>query len=207
MNLDLLLSSRWRHYEFQPSFLLGFHGCDEAVGEAILRGKESHLQPSANSYDWLGEGIYFWEGNPQRALDFAKERAGGGKNSRGRIKTPFILGAIINPKRCLDLADSSAIAQVKLAHEDLASVFETAGEKLPSNSKNFRMRELDCLVFNALHALREKKGLSSYDTVRGLFWEGEPIYEGAGIQENNHIQICVRDTSCILGYFRPVEMP
>ena len=100
-------------YAFLPSFLLGFHGCDATVGEAILAGAKQHLTFSTNDYDWLGNGVYFWEGNPARALQFAHERSAGGKNSRGRVTQPFVLGAIINLHRCLDLADSGAIAQVK----------------------------------------------------------------------------------------------
>ncbi len=48
----------WVNYEFQPGFILGFHGCDREVGEAILQGKTQHLTPSANDYDWLGTGKY-----------------------------------------------------------------------------------------------------------------------------------------------------
>ncbi len=106
-------AQEWGNYEFLPSFLLGFHGCDATVGEAILSGEIRHLKRSENDYDWLGSGVYFWEGNPARALKFVRERAEGGKNSRGQINQPFVLGAIINLHRCLNLADSSAIDQVK----------------------------------------------------------------------------------------------
>jgi hypothetical protein len=40
--------SRWELYQFPPSLVLGFHGCDRAVGEAILRGEKLHLSPSKN---------------------------------------------------------------------------------------------------------------------------------------------------------------
>lgn len=33
-------------------YLLGYHGCDKAVVEAILSGKMRHLKASANNYDW-----------------------------------------------------------------------------------------------------------------------------------------------------------
>lgn len=79
-------AARWGNYEFLPQPLLGFHGYDEKLGEALLRGEIKHLVPSQNDYDWLGTGIYFWEGNPERALRFAQERAGGGRNSRGKVK-------------------------------------------------------------------------------------------------------------------------
>jgi hypothetical protein len=38
--------------------VLGFHGCDQKIGERILGGKEPHLLPSEKKYDWLGHGIY-----------------------------------------------------------------------------------------------------------------------------------------------------
>lgn len=198
--------SRWSNYEFLPSPLLGFHGCDQSVGEAILSGEVKYLTPSRNDYDWLGTGIYFWEGNPERALQFAMERAVGGRNSRGVIRQPFVLGAVLNLKRCLDLADSSAIAQIKDAHRGLEGLSQVSGVPLPSNGLGLRTRKLDCAVINSFHQTREDEGLPAYDTVRGLFWEGAPIYPGAGVNEFNHIQICVRDMSCILGYFRPIEL-
>lgn len=46
--------------------------------------------------------------------------------------------------------------------------------------------------------------LQSYDTVRGAFWEGGPIYPGARIEKKNHVQICVRNADSIIGYFRPI---
>jgi len=197
--------SEWTNYELQPAFILGFHGCDAKVGEAILRGKEQHLMPSDNDYDWLGSGVYFWEGNPARALQFATECAQGSIHSKGGITTPFVLGTIINLGHCLDLADSSAIAQVHESYRKLQDMMRDTNEKLPANGKSLRARRLDCLVFNLLHTFRREKGLSPYDTVRGLFWEGEPIYPGAGVGENNHIQICVCNPANILGYFRPIQ--
>jgi hypothetical protein len=35
------------------------------------------------------------------------------------------------------------------------------------------------------------------------FVEGDVLYEGAGLRHQDHIQLCVRDTSCIVGYFLP----
>lgn len=58
-----MTAETWRLYKRQPGFVLGFHGCDASVGEAVLSGKK-WLEPSENRYDWLGSGIYFWEGNP-----------------------------------------------------------------------------------------------------------------------------------------------
>jgi len=52
------------------AFVLGYHGCNRAVGEKVIAGKE-HLKASDNDYDWLGSGIYFWENSARRALDWA----------------------------------------------------------------------------------------------------------------------------------------
>ena len=48
-------------------------------------------------------------------------------------------------------------------------------------------------------------GLKSYDSVRGVFVEGSPVYENSGIMNKTHIQICVTNPNCIKGYFRPLE--
>jgi hypothetical protein len=40
-------------------------------------------------------------------------------------------------------------------------------------------------------------------TVRGVFVEGNPAFPGSQIYAKTHVQIAVRDSSCILGYFLP----
>jgi hypothetical protein len=200
--------SRWQLYESQASFIIGFHGCDKSVGEAILSGKEPHLKPSTNNYDWLGNGIYFWEGNPQRALDFATQGAGGGKNSKGYIKEPFVLGAIIDLKHCLDLLDSTGLQQVADSFSLLSKTFDTLELELPENKggEDLTRRFLDCAVIDSLHQYREDEGLESFDSVRAAFFEGKELYKKAGFRQQNHIQICVRSHACIKGYFRPIHL-
>lgn len=77
-------------YKLSPSFVLGFHGCDRQVGERALKG-EIQLRDSTNPYDWLGRGVYFWENNPARALDWAISQA-----NRGNFTEPFVVGAVID---------------------------------------------------------------------------------------------------------------
>ena len=58
-------------YSKKTSLLIGFHGCDESTRDEVING--GNLNPSLNSYDWLGNGIYFWEADPQRALEWAEQ--------------------------------------------------------------------------------------------------------------------------------------
>lgn len=197
------MATGWTAYEYQPSFVLGFHGCDARVGEGILSGKTPHLLPSEKKYDWLGQGIYFWEGNPSRALAWARQR-----KSEGKIKKPFVLGAIIDLRHCLDLFDHDAIAMVQKAHTELVQDFARSGLPLPENRGNtpdMAARMLDCAVLNALHQYREDRQEPEYDSVRAPFLEGAPAYPTAGFRSENHIQLCIRNVECIKGYFRPLK--
>ena len=45
--------------------------------------------------------------------------------------------------------------------------------------------------------------LKIFDSTRGVFTEGGPIYNGAEIFEKTHIQICIRNSNCIKGFFLP----
>ena len=58
-------------YEKLPNLVLGFHGCDISTYKKVLINHEN-LKASDNQYDWLGNGIYFWENSYQRACDWAK---------------------------------------------------------------------------------------------------------------------------------------
>ena len=198
-------------YTNYPNMILGFHGCEQSVGEKLLRGEDRHLTPSENDYDWLGKGIYFWENNPSRALDFAI--------SVKKLKKPFVIGAIISLGKCLDLMDHTNLQLLKQSYENLKVDIESANEVLPKNtvrykgiekgeeSKNDKIfRYLDCAVVQNLHRINEEiLNAPVFQSVRGLFTEGKPLYEGAGFNKKNHIQLCIRNNNCIKGYFRPLE--
>ncbi len=187
-------------YTSLPSLILGFQSCDKKVGLNVLNGKDQ-LKPSQNNWDWLGHGIYFWEHNPQRALQYAKDVASGKQKAKGKIDTPFVIGCIINLGKCLNLTEPSSYALVKESYKSLKSAYELAGKELPENKGSARI--LDCTVFMNLHYLLEGKKELSYNTVRGAFPEGSPIYDGCAINDMTHIQICVRNPDSILGYFLP----
>lgn len=66
-------------YSRRSNLVVGFHGCDKSVVDAVIAGK-TELLASANDYDWLGSGIYFWENN--------EERPGNGLNNCQQEKAP-----------------------------------------------------------------------------------------------------------------------
>lgn len=161
---------------------------------------------SENDYDWVGRGIYFWEYNALRAYEFACEVRERSRIRTPKIKQPAVVGAIIDLGECLNLLDSRFIDIVKKAHEDLTFAHEEAQEPIPSNSggPDRLLRRLDYAVIQMLHTTREHRNEPAFDTVRAAFIEGEPLYKGAGFYTKNHIQICVRNLSCVKGYFRPI---
>ena len=190
-------------HRLTTTFVLGYHGCDQYVAEQLLAGEP--FQKSKNDYDWLGPGIYFWEANPLRGLEFAAELQNAFWGPE--ITTPAVVGAIIDLGLCLDLTTTAGIRQIRAAHASYISNCEQTGDIIPTNSpdENYLRRQLDCAVFMKLHQIREDDEEQLIDTVRGVFVEGEPVYEGAGFRAKTHIQICVCNTSNIKGVFRVSE--
>ena len=103
-------------YSRRSNLVIGFHGCDKSVVDAVVAGK-TDLLSSTNGYDWLGNGIYFWENNEERAWQWAKDLA---KRKNSQIKEPAVVGAIIDLGYCFDLTDSTYLQELKA--DDLAFV-------------------------------------------------------------------------------------
>lgn len=194
-----------RIYQKLPQIVLGFHGCDQSIANKVLNSPDEHLHPSKNSYDWLGEGIYFWLNDPLRAFEWAKA-----SSKRKKIKEPAVIGAIIDLGMCLNLCEQESILLLKKSYSELSTMFSELGldinneyrNKAPDSGGFMLLRELDCLVIKHAHDIVENAG-ASFDTVYGYFQEGADAYLGSGIREKSHIQICVRNTDCIKGYFLP----
>jgi hypothetical protein len=90
-------------YSAEPGLIIGFHGCERTVCEAIISGK-SQMRVSNKSWDWLGDGMYFWQNNYERALHYAQNLPGGLK-----IIEPAVLGAVFSLGNCLDLTDKKSL--------------------------------------------------------------------------------------------------
>lgn len=186
-------------HRLSSTFVLGYHGCDASIADRLLSG--APFKESSNDYDWLGPGVYFWEANPQRGLDFAIEASARRTSS---IKRPAVVGAIIELGLCLDMTTLKAIEMIKIAYESLKGTFDTAGTSLPKNGRDLLLRRSDCAVVRRLHSILERDKIR-LDTLRGVFIEGSPIYPDSGFNEKTHTQIAVRNFDCIKGVFRVPE--
>ena len=88
-------------------------------------------------------------------------------------------------------------------------VLEGKTSPIPSENKYdwlgpgiYFYRPLDCLVIKMVHKLREESGLEAYDSVYGIFVEGQELFPGSGFKAKSHAQIAIRNPECIAGYFR-----
>ena len=193
-------------YTNYPNIVFGFHACESELAEKLV-AKKANLNRSNNNYDWLGAGMYFWENSLDRAKMYGNEL-----KKLDQLEEPTVVGATISLGYCLDLLDSGSLKLLQTSYSGLINVFEAAGQTVPVNkpgkkrssgSDDLLLRTLDCAVINFLHSQRTQQGLKPFDSVRGVFWEGEPIYPTAGFKEKNHVQIAVLNPNCIKGYFWP----
>jgi hypothetical protein len=202
-------------YDIKPNLVIGFHGCERAVRDQLLN-KPNKIVYSRQPYDWLGHGMYFWENNYTRAFQWAED-----KMRRGAIQNPAVIGGVLYLGYCCDFLDAKYIQMLKVHHKAMADYYKAASMEMPQNKdlpqdkyKDKILRELDCAVIERMHekyslqaqAEIKEKGFTEgkvFDSTRAVFTEGGPVFEGAGLFEKSHIQICIRNPNCILGFFLP----
>ncbi|HEY5461813.1 MAG TPA: hypothetical protein VIJ95_01035 [Hanamia sp.] len=175
-------------YSAHPNLIIGFHGCDEETRDKLLTNPNV-IKISKEKYDWLGNGMYFWENNYERALQWAKD-----KRKRNPIKKPTVIGAVLQLNYCCDFLDSEYINTLKYYYSVMETLYTNAGQPLPTNkdlpSDNYKdkiLRELDCSVIEFMHAEIQRqakeeiqsKGYTAikfFDSVRGVFTRECAIY-------------------------------
>ena len=186
------------------SFILGYHGCDAGIGEELLSGQAT-MEHSDKEYDWLGPGVYFWEADPNRAWEWADWKVG-----RKAYETPFVVGAAIDLGNCLDLMARESLELLNDAYASFSAIIAAADDdralpenrRVGSSDEDKLLRYLDCAIIKHLHDALCDQGEESFDTVRGLFTEGGELFPGSGFQKKTHVQVAVRNPSCIKGLFR-----
>lgn len=177
--------------------VIGYHGCRQDFANAILLGSipMNDWQKSENAYDWLGSGIYFWEHAPRRAQRWAEENY---------PEAPAVIGAVIQLGSCFDLMQEEQATFLGNYYSLFAKAYRVKRRKLPVNwGKEKKLRDLDCAVINDCLKQMAKWKVFDFDTVRGAFLEGQPLYPGTTLSSETHIQIAVRNVQSIVGVFRP----
>ncbi len=157
----------------------GYHGTVASrVEDVVFRQR---FKPSVNDYDWLGHGIYFWEGSADHAIQWAVGRHG---------KSAAVVQATIRLGHCLDLLDTKYVPLLQTARRELEADCKSREVQVPVNLGD--SHDLDCAIVEwvCTHHLEA-------ETVRAAFRQGPALFPGSMFQDLTHIQIAVRDPSAI----------
>lgn len=165
--------------------VLGYHGTSRQSAEAILSGGIHAFCMSDNDYDWLGWGIYFWQGAPVRARQWAVEHFG---------TQAAVLVARIQLTDCLDLLDTVWTNRLADQYAALAALAQRQQIDLPL--QRGKAHRLDRAVLDLLVRSLAQEGIR-VRAIRAAFQEGTPIYPQSAIYRLSHVQIAVLDRSLI----------
>ncbi len=192
-------------YNHSHKLVLGFHGCDESVAQELLSATPTFKQ-SKNDYDWLGNGMYFWENDPMRAWEYVLEAQ---SRDPDKFPNPTVVGAVLDLGHCLNLTENHYKNLLKDAYNRYEKWAKETGAQMAKNKSAYPtdhdklLRPLDRTVIEFLHATNTDE--QQFDSVRGMFVEGEQLYAGAGFHDKTHVQIAIREANMIKGYFRPIQ--
>ena len=166
---------------------IGFHGTSDEAARRIL---SSGFEISRNEYDWLGDGAYFFQDAPARALEWARQRFG---------DDAAVVGAEIDLDDCIDLLDLPWHLQVARAYPRLIIALKERGHPLPRQTAG--AHRVDRSLMNYLIDRLMDRGITA-GSVRAAFAEGEPAFPGSALLNRAHVQIAVRSPSAILRSWR-----
>lgn len=191
--------------------VLAYHGCDVSTRDRLVRGTLPHLAPSANRYDWLGGGVYFFEGDAERALSFAKSASMQPARhlSARPVVSPSVVGAVLCVSRWWDMTTVEGRRSYLNALGDLREAQAMLNRPMPMNEaaalddETVLLRRLDCAVFNMGHLIRERQGRPAFQAIRAAFYQGRPVTDTSEFRTGTHLQIALRDPGCVKGWFLP----
>jgi hypothetical protein len=160
----------------------GYHGTKKECVGSILSGG---FRPSRNEYDWLGDGVYFFQDAPTRAWEWATSEFG---------NEAAVVGSLIRLEGCMDLLDIEWFSALAHAYDRVLDQMRRAGLALPVQTSG--AHRLDRAVINyAVGALAESGTIIK--TVRAAFDEGAPAFPGSALFDRSHVQVSVRDLMVI----------
>lgn len=190
--------------------LVAYHGCDITTRDDLVSGKLAHLDHSKNPYDWLGPGAYFFEGDVERALMFATASHSHPARlyTAKPVGTPAVVGAVLRVQRWLDMTTQEGINEFALAYPAMLAGLAASGSPVPQNAAagddaDIILRKLDNAVFTFIHDIRKNShpALQLFQAVRGAFHQGAEVAPRSGFHKGTHVQIALRDNTCVEGWF------
>jgi hypothetical protein len=118
---------------------------------------------------------------------------------------------MLNVTAWLDMTTQAGLAVFKNGYEALLGALKAADMAAPTNrpanenDSDIIYRALDNAVFKWVHSTREQGALSllPYQAVRAAFHQGPEIAPKSGFHERTHVQIALRDDSCVFAWFLP----
>ncbi|HMD98613.1 MAG TPA: hypothetical protein VKM93_14935 [Terriglobia bacterium] len=168
-----------------------FHGTTLAAAESILR---DGFKQSERDYDWLGDGVCFFQDGPYRAREWALNWAV--RPYRGEAA---VVGATIRLERAtlMDLIDIRWCDWLKRFYEGYVKDREFHNKAIPKQRPHTSgAHRLDCQVVNEAVIYWRKKR-QPISAVRGAFEEGDRVYPTSAFYDRAHVQIAIRDLSLV----------
>lgn len=166
--------------EDMPSTVTGYHGTLAESARTIVA--QQRMNKSKNSYDWLGDGVYFWQDYREHAKVWAFDNYPGQKV--GILKTSIDLGTCLDfPSRLFESMRIAAIVELERR-------CNAGGRPMPVNKgKNFA---LDRETINLLCQNFDR----TIDSVRDNFAE-DFVGFGSPHGLRSHTHLCVRTVALI----------
>ena len=155
-----------------------YHGTDESNVDDIL---ENGFNFSHNPVNFLGFGVYFYEGSYSSAMYWAK------KDHKKR-PNPVVLQTMVKLRVCLNMAENANIKEFRAFYYDVT--------KKLSQAQKEKVGSLEMNVIIDLFVEKYKIHTVKFNKLRG----GKPNFflgNKNGFVENNDTYICVKDLSVI----------
>lgn len=176
--------------QFGRKVVVGYHGTTEAHAREIMN--RAYPIHNRREVDWLGDGLYFWQDAPHRALWWANRRVAyerGEYPERGP-QSPAVLQVEVDFTNALDFLDRTPAIErlLRAAHRLLAST----SPSMPANAVD--RHALDCAVINVAVERQAMETGILHHCVRGIFISENPspYYPGSALLKEAHVQFSVR---------------
>jgi hypothetical protein len=186
--------------------VIGYHGTSREIAEQLVLGR-CQFEPSRNEGDWLGHGVYFWEHAPKQAWCWVNDR-----NRRRKLGDVAVVASMIRLGNCLDLLDPDNVDALKPYHDSFLKATAGLSQTIKRNVRS--KKYLDKSVLETAYAHFAERG-SVIDTCRAVYVPSSLALDGkerrawktSSIYRTAHIQLCVRNTACIMGTWlvQPVQ--